>query len=835
MHCSSILTTLALVLMLSLPLSADDDNGIRQVGRCFDFWDEVESIAVQGNYAYVASGLSGLRILDISDPVNPVQVGKCERSHLLSGIAVQGDYVYATSCDFRGFYVVDVSDPTDPFEVTFLRTEGFPKGIEVDDDFLYIADGTAYEGPSPMFSGVTQVYDIWDPTDPILISTVAVSNGSMTALSMQEEFVYGVDRRGRTIVVIDRTNPDDIHELSRHRLDVYPYDIQTQGTFAFVAVSHSLIVMDIHDPERRIFEVAELEFDEDVRKVIIDRDLAYVVENGYGIERTSRLWVVDISNPIRPEKIDFTDYSHAINDIDILDETLCLTIKDVGVSISSLRDPLEPDKQSLTSNWGEVSRIAAYQDCAVIADPVNGLWTVDISNPESPEQVGFLDTRSGVTDVVVQDEYAYLVNGDQGFSIIDLTDPALPVEVGHLELNGYVTMIDVQGDRAYVSREHTFNQDDPEGLTIIDISDPEHPRRISDSDQRICGLDIAVSGDFLYRTGFKMGITCIDISDPENIEIVGRECWEGGGNAIAIRDRVAYIADGEFLTFVNITDPESPQVIDWMLMKYATGVTVSGDYLFVADDDSGLTVFDISEPMFPVETGKVTSVGGYGADIAVWDSYAMLANTTILEVFDCSGALGLRSPPYFIDLPDTLRSQAGEYLEYLVRTGDLNGDNVYLEMDYGNIPYPAEFIDNEDGTGTFWWDSSPEDAGTYEGGLIISDNHHRVTQPIYVVLEAPNSVKEKTSEPPVSFCLKPGFPNPFNASTSMLIGLPQSSSVTLKVYDLNGREVSTLLQGNISAGWHGVVWNANDLPGGMYFAQLVSGKNMVTQRLTLIR
>ena len=206
MHYSSILTTLAFILMFSLPVSADDDVGILQVGQCFDYWDKVDAVAIQGDYAYVGSGISGLRVLDISDPVNPVQVGKCETAHQITGIVVQDDYAYAISFNYRGFFVLDVSDPTDPYEVTFLRTEGFARGIEVCDDYLYIADGTSYQGPHPMFSGVTQVFDIWDPTDPVLVSTVVVSQGSMVSIAIEEEYAFAVDWRGKSIVVIDRSN-----------------------------------------------------------------------------------------------------------------------------------------------------------------------------------------------------------------------------------------------------------------------------------------------------------------------------------------------------------------------------------------------------------------------------------------------------------------------------------------------------------------------------------------------------------------------------------------------------------------------------------------------------
>lgn len=79
-------------------------------------------------------------------------------------------------------------------------------------------------------------------------------------------------------------------------------------------------------------------------------------------------------------------------------------------------------------------------------------------------------------------------------------------------------------------------------------------------------------------------------------------------------------------------------------------------------------------------------------------------------------------------------------------------------------------------------------------------------------------------------------PNPFNQITSIDFELPKNERVTLKIYDLIGREVASLLQDEmLEPGFHTIIWNASNLPTGMYLARLlVSGKSRII-RLALIK
>lgn len=74
---------------------------------------------------------------------------------------------------------------------------------------------------------------------------------------------------------------------------------------------------------------------------------------------------------------------------------------------------------------------------------------------------------------------------------------------------------------------------------------------------------------------------------------------------------------------------------------------------------------------------------------------------------------------------------------------------------------------------------------------------------------------------PERFILEQNYPNPFNPTTAISFQLSANSDVTLKIYDLLGREVATLLNGRMSAGEDQIVWDARDFPSGRTFTRLL--------------
>ena len=88
---------------------------------------------------------------------------------------------------------------------------------------------------------------------------------------------------------------------------------------------------------------------------------------------------------------------------------------------------------------------------------------------------------------------------------------------------------------------------------------------------------------------------------------------------------------------------------------------------------------------------------------------------------------------------------------------------------------------------------------------------------------------------PEHYSLNQAYPNPFNPTTTLSLALPMETEVFLSVYNLQGREVISLTSGNMEAGYHSVVWNADKHPSGVYFVKMVAGDFVSTQKIMLIK
>ncbi len=101
------------------------------------------------------------------------------------------------------------------------------------------------------------------------------------------------------------------------------------------------------------------------------------------------------------------------------------------------------------------------------------------------------------------------------------------------------------------------------------------------------------------------------------------------------------------------------------------------------------------------------------------------------------------------------------------------------------------------------------------------------------------SLEEVTIEK-IEFNLKQNFPNPFNPQTNIEFDLKNEGNVNLKIFDVNGKEVNTLLNDNLNSGTHKLIWNGTDknntkVASGVYFYQLNVNGNSNTKKMIYLK
>lgn len=189
---------------------------------------------------------------------------------------------------------------------------------------------------------------------------------------------------------------------------------------------------------------------------------------------------------------------------------------------------------------------------------------------------------------------------------------------------------------------------------------------------------------------------------------------------------------------------------------------------------------------------------------------------------------------YFIEN----RSRSGSFVAAVVQLSNNRDcsfkENIFLEnLCYGAV---SNFADLPPGhaENNYWghasgpfneW-SNPEGLGDSVDTLILYEPWEEDT----LFLSAPDE-----RDVPITFALGYPFPNPFNSSVTIEYALTREQDIRLEIFDVLGRQVETLLHERQGMGVHSVVWKAEALASGLYFARLSSHDRALTAKLMLLK
>jgi len=165
------------------------------------------------------------------------------------------------------------------------------------------------------------------------------------------------------------------------------------------------------------------------------------------------------------------------------------------------------------------------------------------------------------------------------------------------------------------------------------------------------------------------------------------------------------------------------------------------------------------------------------------------------------------------------------YAQYIDKNGmplwGINGKRV--SADSGFQQY-SNAVPSNNGNAIIVWEGFRNDNGIYSGVYVSKlDTSGIVT-----------TTKKDDEEIPESFRLEQNFPNPFNPSTIIKYYLPKNSFVSLKIFDLLGREITTLVNEKQFYGEQTIKFSAESISSGIYFYRLTAGTSSITKKMVII-
>jgi len=314
-------------------------------------WD----VFVEGSYAYVAAQESGLRILDISDPYNPYEVGFVTTSYA-EDVYVSGDYAYLAD-GWDGLRVINVSSRASPWIEGTHNPSGYVRGIKVGGPYAYLAAG----------SDGLLVLDISNPASPSLEGSYTPANADFWDVAISGNYAYVADYpywdgnqyAGGGLRVISIANPASPYQVAFYDTSGWPEGIFVYGSHAYLADWSSLLIFDVGLPASPT-EVGAYYPDHFTHDVFVAGDYAYLPDEGSGLK------VLDVSTPSNPTLIGSAD---APGD----------------------------------ARGAFIATDAYYGDLAYVADLGGGLQILDVSYPQYPWLMTAAYDTLGTYDVEVWD------------------------------------------------------------------------------------------------------------------------------------------------------------------------------------------------------------------------------------------------------------------------------------------------------------------------------------------------------------------------------------------------------------------------------------------------
>ncbi|MBL7135972.1 MAG: T9SS type A sorting domain-containing protein [Candidatus Marinimicrobia bacterium] len=224
-----------------------------------------ENIIIKDDYAYLAA-CDSFKILNISNPEQMEEAGSFRTNGCAQDVALQGDYAYLAS-GYGGLQIINISNPENPEQIGVFDIEGDGTSIvAVQGEYAYVK-----------FDSLV-VLDISDPTNPQHIGSF---DSYVYAIAVQGDYVYIT--RNNVFCVLDNSDPANLVEIGSYTLDDYCFDIVIHNNYAYVANERAgLIILDISDPAN-IIKTGFFDTGDDARGVAVDDNYVYVADGDDGI------------------------------------------------------------------------------------------------------------------------------------------------------------------------------------------------------------------------------------------------------------------------------------------------------------------------------------------------------------------------------------------------------------------------------------------------------------------------------------------------------------------------------------------------------------------------
>lgn len=461
-----------------------------------------------------------------------------------------------------------------------------------------------------------------------------------------------------------------------------------------------------------------------------------------------------------------------------------------------------------------------------------------------------------------------VLRDDTGIHVYDYSDPADIVEVGTVAYTGSAYIY----SPTLVDRTVYFCNIDAETYAL-EISDVTNPTLDLLFTSPAVSYSMKQEGDVLVL-GYSDGVQLAVLNGDGTADLVS-PVIEMHSYGIDIVGDQLYVNDGVGLCLFDISDPAVPAYVG-QAVGSTSAVGAVGDYLI-----NGGCVFLPHCPASPVADFSADPLSGDFPLTVAFSDLSSGGPTSWSWSFGDGGTSTAQSPTYTFPTPGiytvslTAANAVGSDTEtkngYITVTDPEATAHVYrMQAQYGpggnqtkgectvevvdnlGAPVPGATVSVEytgptsgsvsgvtqaDGTTTVQTTSAqdPVEAWCFTVTGIDHDLLPYDADADEMDGTCSEGIVSGVGPIPAKFALAQNAPNPFNPMTTIKYSLPRDSQVLLRIYNLRGQVVETLVEGSMTAGYHDAVWNAAGHPSGVYFYRIQAGDFTETRKMILLK
>ena len=749
-------------------------------------------LCLRDTLLYLADGYNGLLIFSVADPEFPYQIGHCTELTNARYVDVADDFAYVTNV--RGsLAVVSVENPEAPEIIRFV--EGNQRMPEIyyalaDDDYLYLSS----------VGGMFMLFDRSDPSNPQELSRIPCGAGREGGkMIVNEGLVYFASADGSKVISLEN-----------------PEQVEIVGEFG------PALIFRLHDE--------------------------------YLLGFTGSMGVWDLNNPLNPEMIAMCNGTGAYGfGFELINDYAICAAGQFGPRIINLCNPENIFFTEDPYIYGIYGMLDVQLDMLYVTNHVNtgqrlnsGFKVFSLENYLAPQEIASFDFQGMSYYIDIDGNYAYLgsswANWD-GLYVVSIEDLDNMELRGHYNSQGSNGVTNIIADGQYL-----IAINDRMSIHVSDVSDPNNPRIIQYAYPFERVNDVHTDGRYVFATGYnnrndnRQGVTIYSRDEfPELVEIGTCETTVFPGHMISFGDYlyVNNYSSGPGLSIVSIADPTDPIEVNIIEEIGAGSVClVSGNFLIVGERYGGIKVFSLINPEEPELLGWYDTPGRLQG-LTIRNDYLTVGDRYAISQYDISRATGSWNLELSVDHIDfdsvtVDTSVIGEFSltndgRLPVEILDINIDNPVFSL-MSDTSFTLEPAAEAIVQVTF----NPNESIAYEGTLTINterrDLEVRLTgrgQPVGVI----NDVA------PVPFVtsLSAPYPNPFNSTTRIGYQLPVASKISIRVFDISGREIAALVEGTQPAGRHSAIWDASSVATGVFFVKMECAEFSSVRKVVLVK